>query len=577
MNAISTDRAEYTPAPDIAEQLAALADQPQPLPGEEIERLQQLIERDGLALAKVDPRHVITSENVRDAATAIETLTPDYVQSVKDGMRQRPSAFLTGAGVVQIKDGQRRILAARKAGLTTVWVVVEPAPDGSDDARRAELVVEQVAANKGEPLTAEQLYRAQEELAGLDLPARDKSRALRALGVDRAGAKALTTLTASGSDLARASAASGQLDLLQAAAAIEFEHDDNAFARLVRAAEDDRFDAVIEELREEQRVNALCEAAATEYAERGFRILTSGWGSEYEGLTRREELRTSTGEPVTDAHLAPALWAVRIEHREQTIVTETGETIGSWMVDSATYGDPDREPMRGRYHASAVHTVDQLTPKYWCISPKAAGLTTTAAKAKSGSGTKNTKVSAINKEALTDTRARRAFATKWLANIAIKAKDNAEVKARKTAQHAEALRWRMILEGLTPGILFENRARETGAALLGIERESLRDGSAFAEPVKPAHLNTIAIGLGMGAMEGRMQPHEKDIRYWRIAEPGHQYADSEHMTQCKPYVELLVSLGYVPGIVDRLTLGQITMDAALAEIAAKPQIGALAA
>ncbi|MFE3280620.1 hypothetical protein [Nocardia sp. NPDC059239] len=523
---------------------------------------------------KVHPAHVVIGANPRELANALASLTEDYVESVKAGYKQLPSAFLRRDGIVQIIDGQRRILGARKGDMTTVPVLLEKAPEGTEDQQRAANLVDQVTANvKRVELTHAEIYGAQEELAGLDLPAREKTQKLRELGItDRKQAEALRRLSQTGE--ARSRVMAGQMDLLHAAQAAEFEDDPDAFNELRWASgfSNSRFVAKLEELREQRRVNAARAAEATGYRARGFQILER-WPheSQYKECMPLEQLRTADGNQPTAADIAPSQWAVYIAHTEAVVLIESGEEIDERRVDVATHNDPEREAREGYYHANQVRTEDRLTPHYFCLDYQRAGFT----RVKPGhsnqkSGITSTQVSVLNKQARYDTIARRNAAAEWLTKTP---KDKtAKEKKQAAALLFAARKWRGALEGAVPGIFDDTGARAISAEVLGIPVSTINDGSAVAKMTRPDQLDKYEIGLAMGAIE-RLMHRDADkpatASYWRIAQERPGIYFTIDMTISRPYLRLLASLGHPLGIMDRVTLGELSLEDALTEIASQ--------
>ncbi|MCX4099123.1 ParB/Srx family N-terminal domain-containing protein [Nocardia sp. alder85J] len=500
----------------------------------------------------LNPNHVDFGANVRDDAAA--TITPEYVASIKRRILQTPTAYLRDDNIVQVIDGQRRTLGARAAGLTTIDYLIGPMPEGTADARRATEIVDQVEANEERVnLTRSQVYAAQEELAGLNLPAPEKTKALRHLGIGAKEAKAMRTLNGAGK--ARDSAISGDLDLLQAAQALEFEDDPGALHELTIAARRGTFDGALVRLRKERQVRARRAEIAAPYAQRGFRILTHyPYESERKQLVPIEELRTPEGAQVTEADIAAAQWAVYVRPAKQTVHATTGEPIDEDDIDDATYEDPDRDPAEGKHHARDVRVEEFFRVDLFCHDPKRAGLRKVKETTASGRSTART-AAIINAEARDDTDARRAFVAEWLK------------KTPKTVPTDMQL-WRLRLEGAAPEIFKEYTARTTAATLLGIPTEKFRDGTAF-DGISVARAQMIGIGLAMGAIEGRMQPRTDKPHYWHIALPQDHVYSTVDRGLSKTYLLQLISLGYVPGIAERLTLAEITVDQAVAEITAK--------
>ncbi|WP_067721668.1 hypothetical protein [Nocardia yamanashiensis] len=542
---------------------AAEADfEPVPLSDEAAAELRARLaaSKTGRVLWPIDPRHVDVRRNVRNAATGeTETEAPpkidrEYVESVREELLQLPVAFLLEDNTVRIYDGQRRTLAARAAKLPVIEYVVRLPKDGEALQRAAELVGGVKANNERQELTDEQVYQAQEELAGLDLPAKVKAKALKDLGIGAKQARAIRALRGAGK--ARQVAISGQLDLVQAVEAQEFENDPKAMARLVAAAKRDTFSSELAVLREARRVAALIEEAAAPYAKRGFRILPRApYSSEREKLyVPIEDLRTPEGDPVTEADIAAAQWAVHLEISDRTVDAATGEPVEEDRIDQDTYRDPAREAAEGMYHAEQVRTAEYVEVSYYCLDFKRAGLrkpkTVTSAKSTELNGKA---VGILNKQAKLETLARRTFVAEWLSRIPRTVPTDVQM-------------WRMRLEASAPEIFNEYSARATACALLDTTTAKLEDGKIY-HGLSLARAQMISIGLAMGAIEGRMHPREDKPIYWRISAPQAGVFWTVDMTLSRPYLRQLIALGYAPGIVERLTLGEITPAQALEAIA----------
>src|SRR5262249_4514500 len=97
-------------------------------------------------LEHVDPHTLVDGDNVRDDAA----LDAAFVASVREhGVLQPITAIRTDAGI-EVRDGQRRTLAARQAGRATVPVYVL-ATTGDDLAGTAERITQQIVTNDQRP------------------------------------------------------------------------------------------------------------------------------------------------------------------------------------------------------------------------------------------------------------------------------------------------------------------------------------------------------------------------------------------------------------------------------------------
>ena len=85
-------------------------------------------------LEHLDPAAVLVGENVRDTAD----LDPRFIASIREhGVLQPLTAIRTDAGI-EVRDGQRRTLAAREAGLASIPVYVIDTDTTNSKAATAE-------------------------------------------------------------------------------------------------------------------------------------------------------------------------------------------------------------------------------------------------------------------------------------------------------------------------------------------------------------------------------------------------------------------------------------------------------
>lgn len=166
-------------------------------------------------IAHLDPHTLILDTNVRDEAD----LDAEFVASIKEhGVLIPIAAVRDDDGQVRVRAGQRRTLAAREAGLSTVPVYVRPATVGDETARLVERVTEQIVENdQRRQLTNAQRARGIQQMldAGLTV-----TKVAKRLSVAKDTIKAAGT--AAKSSAAMDALASGQLSLVEAAALTEF-------------------------------------------------------------------------------------------------------------------------------------------------------------------------------------------------------------------------------------------------------------------------------------------------------------------------------------------------------------------
>ena len=97
-------------------------------------------------LLHLDPAELVLDDNVRTDPV----LGKDFIESIVPGIRLPLYAVRDADGTVKVRDGQRRMLAAREAALASIPVYVVPADAvESDDAERTRRrIIDQVIANE---------------------------------------------------------------------------------------------------------------------------------------------------------------------------------------------------------------------------------------------------------------------------------------------------------------------------------------------------------------------------------------------------------------------------------------------
>jgi ParB family chromosome partitioning protein len=113
-------------------------------------------------LEYVDPNALEIGDNVRDDAA----LSKEFLASIAENGVLNPLTAVRGDdGVVRIRNGQRRTLAAREVGLATVpvFVLVSSAADASEET--IERIVHQIVTNdQKQDLTDAQRARGIQQL-----------------------------------------------------------------------------------------------------------------------------------------------------------------------------------------------------------------------------------------------------------------------------------------------------------------------------------------------------------------------------------------------------------------------------
>ena len=162
-------------------------------------------------LEHLPPSDLELDTNVRDDAA----LDSDFVASIREhGVLQPVTAFRTPDGVVEVRDGQRRVLAAMQAALPSIPVYVRTTPNSDERAAAAERIAHQIVTNDHRAaLTDAQRAKGinQMLLDGISVTKVAKKLAMRRETIDAAA-------TAASSAVAMAALDDGQLSLHEAAA-----------------------------------------------------------------------------------------------------------------------------------------------------------------------------------------------------------------------------------------------------------------------------------------------------------------------------------------------------------------------
>ncbi len=315
----------------------------------------------------VDPAALVIGANVRDELD----LEEDFVDSVRQhGVLAPVTVVRDGDARLLVRDGQRRTLAARAAGLELIPVYV--IPTGTDDSVRGEVerVVQQIVANDQHvALSDAQRARGIQQVLDAGVPVAKTARLL-----SKPRAVIAAAAEAGKSDAAMAALSSGQLTLEQAAAVAEFADDDAAVAELI-AAPAGRFEHLLAQLRRARETERVLAAAADDYRGRGFEVLDTAPRSTDPACVPLYSLRDAAGrtpgdEVVTD----PRYWVVLLEEEEQYF-DASGEPVDEEDIDHTTRWDHHAAAAEGMRHYSSVTAAWVAAPTWYCTDYQAVGLT----------------------------------------------------------------------------------------------------------------------------------------------------------------------------------------------------------
>jgi ParB family chromosome partitioning protein len=237
----------------------------------------------------LDPHTLTIEDNVRPSAP----ITPAFVQSIKENGVLTPVLGHRGDdGTVTVRAGQRRVYAAREAGLATIPVYLVQA-----DAVTTERIVQQMVENdQREALTAGDRAAAFQQLAfeGLSVAA-----IARRTGTKQKEVK--TALAVTENEVAASAIQEHQLTLDQAAVLIEFDGDEEIRADLIQVASTDpaQFEHAAQRARDEKARDKTKADTEADLAGRGYTILDTDPGYYDTDYTRISELLTADDQRVT--------------------------------------------------------------------------------------------------------------------------------------------------------------------------------------------------------------------------------------------------------------------------------------
>lgn len=513
------------------------------------------------AVEHIDPHTLVIEANVRSQAD----LDAQFLASIKEHGVLVPIAAVRDAdGHIRVRAGQRRTLAAREAGLSTVPVYVRPATSGDDAAELVQRVSEQIVENdQRRALTEVQRARGIQQMmdAGLSV-----TRVAKKLSVAKVTVKAAAT--AAKSATAMQALDEGQLSLAEAAALTEFEDMAGACERLLSVAGTRRFEHTVAQLRKE-RVSAQAQAQAEHHwRERGFTVLDERPAAFDADCISLGHLRTGDGEPADEQVITdPAHWAVLLDEDTALCDVDTGELVDEDTVDWGTEDRPDAEPEQGLRHANSVTETIVFVPEYFCLDYRAAGLRPHSWFARNAGlldldtgevvdldaeAREAARQRAEADKAEADKRERRkVLALNRLGDAALSVRREfvSKLLARKTPPKGAAV---FVADCLARDsyLLTQHNALATTAEMLCAENEQAVPKLLADAAIGDGRAQVLTLALVLGACESRTP---KDA--WRNAAPSWgRYASA------RQYLSWLADNGYALSAVEEVITGATTAD-----------------
>ncbi|WP_434513179.1 Nucleoid occlusion protein (plasmid) [Clavibacter nebraskensis] len=404
----------------------------------------------------LDPNTLIIEENVRPSAD----LTREFVRSITaNGVLTPVLARRDAEGRVLVRAGQRRTLAAREVGLTTIPVhIIE-----GDDATAERIVQQLVENDQRSALTDVERTVAFKQLSleGMSMATISKRTGTGPRVVKK-------TLAVANTPSAAAALTDHQLTLDQAAALVEFDEYPEIQSRLIETARTRpaQFDHELRFSQQERARKQAVQAVAADHESRGYVIV----------------------DPQNPEHadFVPVRDLVTVEGGDALLTPERMDALDGRGVRVVAYL---REP-------EAV---------YYLRDPEAVGYrrdesTGTPTSPATGAGSQSEEQKAERRRVIANNKA-------WAAAESVRREFVAALVTRKALPKDAA---QVIAAGLTTHRHQVGRAVEEGSQLahefLSVEREYGYYGDALgkllaATPTKAQH---VALAVVLGGMEGAM-------------------------------------------------------------------------
>lgn len=318
----------------------------------------------------LSPNDIEIEDNVR----LDPRLDRDFLASIQEHGVLAPvlAVRIDGQAKPLVREGQRRIQAARQVGLATVPVYVRTV-EGTETTVRAQRVIEQIVTNdRRAPLTDAERARGINQLL---LDGVSPTKVAKGLSINKDAVAAAKV--AIDSENAMSALDTGQLNLIEATSFVEFDGDDEAQAELIKVAGTDQFAHRVAQLRADREERARFTEAAQAYAAKGYTVLDNRPGWYDKAHIPAQNLKDASGANLTEEAIAamePRHWAVWLEIAEVYLDADTGAVVDEYEIDFDTADDPDLEPGEGLRHFRTIREGTVFEPKYFCIDLAGAGV-----------------------------------------------------------------------------------------------------------------------------------------------------------------------------------------------------------
>lgn len=447
----------------------------------------------GETYLRMHPDAIDIGRNAR--ISNILPLDPEFLESVRThGVITPVTATRLADGAIVLRDGQRRTLAAREVGLTSVPVLVREDTTDDEKTREFERIAHQVVANVSEELTEGDKAAAIVDMLDLGFSATKVSGALT---VDR---KVVKKAAVAGRSESGRKALDEQLSLDQAVVIAEFEADgdEEAVSELL-SIDPDRFDYAASVRRIQTDERKAREAVEAEYTRQGFIVVTEHMLEELEDWAWHvgTKLVESGEQPSIDEIRARAEhWGVLLTSTDGWAHTETGERLHRDQLAWNTRWRRDAVAEPGEVHFNDVEQRTFWEPQYVCLDLGAAGVQMlydpkeAADEEAERASNERRKVRELNLRAEAAAVVRKEFLGK--------------LACAKTPPKAAA-RYVATIHAVDASLLSEYRAGDLIPELLKVD--SLGRSSAVADLIaksSEARAQVITLTMVLAAQEGRM-------------------------------------------------------------------------
>lgn len=473
-------------------------------------------------LEHLNPNEIEVETNVRTEAS----LTKQFIASIKEQGVLVPVVAVREDGKVKVRAGQRRTLAAREAGLTSIPVYIS-----DTDLDTATRLAQQIVENDHRlALSAVDRVKGIQQLLDTGL---SMTKVAKRLSVSPERVK--QSKAVGESETAMSALISGTVTLGEAAAIAEFEGDDVAVDRLMRAVGRNYFEHEVERARRERISAAEREKAAAPWREKGFAVLSINEAIAAE-MVPLHALLTADGNPVDESAVKnPSNWAITLS--DEAVFTDLeGNPVNESLIDWSTETDPEAQAEEGMLHCDSIlEKIEWVPSAYYCLNLEAEGLTPSGWYGTGVSRTPDLTSDDLERKTAEKAERRRLIALNKAGDAAmsVRRKFVTEMLQRKTPPKGTAT---FIAEQLIADPYLLQRGGDVASELLGAD---IRSGELL-DHATDARAEVVLLGVTLGSLE-LLTPRDA----WRG--PGSVQA---------AYLRFLAANGYGLSAVEQVIVGE---------------------